>query len=500
VSARRFDRAAAIGVGVLVVTLTVVASFVGSGGGAGEGSAEFEGDEGRLALFLLFERLGLEPELWNEAPGLLPRGDHVLWLAEIPRSLQHRFVGDEWIGYGPPEVADEAPEAADEAPEAADEAPEAADETPEAADEGFDGDQNHIAAAPREVPFVLHDLTQYGDFVREGGTLVLPAGEETARALTETLGLAELEGLGALDGDRVQLERLFRGVEELAFDDSVRLLKEPAAESLAEELVMTEDGGWFALAVAVGAGRVVLLADDGFLDNPAMQGFLKPPPRGLVAADHALLAARLFEELDRGGRLLFDEYALGRWVPDSAVGLASTGRRGILTLQLVLFLLLLAWSAIWVREFPRDPEGLARLSPLSRARAQASLLGRARRWDLLAGMLRRGSLRRLCELARIRAVGEPQAGDEAWKEWAEKQLDSVLGAAGAEDERVRCTRLIFGPPPRGADELDQLASAFDALERDLGSRIGGSGRAGSHAGGSGPRRTGEVSGIVAGAS
>jgi hypothetical protein len=490
VSGRRLDRAAAIGVGVLIVTLTFLPLIVGSGGAAQEDSAEFAGDGGRLATFLLFENLGFEPELWTEAPGLLPRGDHVVWAARVPRSLQYRFAGGDWVGSGP-----------DVGPEP--------DESEEESEPG-EGEQ---AADPLEIPFILHNLNNYGDFVREGGTLVLPGGDETVRALSDSLGLEELDGLGALSGDSVELERLMWGLEELAFVDTIRLLEEPDPELFAEELALTEDGRWFALAVPVGAGRVVLLADDSFLDNPEKQGFLEPPPRGIAAADHALLATRLMEELDRGGRLFFDEYALGRWMPGSAVGLAASGRRGTLTLQLLLFLLVLAWSAMWVREFPRDPEGLARLSPLSRARAQAALLRRAGRFDLLAGMLRRGTLRRLCAIARVRDQGEPTVESEggsaeagAWRKWADERLDAVLAAAGAENERARYAGQLFGPEPRVVAELDELTSALEALERHLAAGLGaGSLRAGSSLAGSSPegtpdkpRRPRDDSGIVAG--
>lgn len=500
------NRAAAIVVAAVFIGLVVLALFVGGGSPQQIESAEYDGDGGRLALYLLLEELGYDPEVWKEAPGLLPAGEHILWAARVPTSLQERFAGgvDELLAEMEEARAEERKHSAEEDQEARD--AQGLDEEPdersaeESGDESGEESGSEAPAAPdplsenpsdpERIPFVLHDLERYADFIREGGTLILPAGKETNRFLTRTLALEELEGVGE-QGDASRPETLIMaGGEELRFADRVSLL-EPDPEAWTEELVLAPDGELFALAVPVGAGRVVLLADDQFVTNPRKQGLRAVEQRGIAEADHGLLAVRLIEELDRGGRLMFDEYALGRWVPDSAVGLASSGPRGILTLQLLLFLGVLAWGAAWVREFPRDPERLSRLSPLSRARAHASLLERAGRVDVLAGMLRRGWLRRLCTLVRIRGrgAGEPPLGPDpkreardAWKSWAEAQLERVLNVAGETSARDEYGRALFGAVPGTEAELETLAGTLDRLEARLRASLGDAAAGGTSGG------------------
>jgi hypothetical protein len=42
-------------------------------------------DDGRRAVFLLLETLGLAPEAWRELPGHLPTGPHLVWIARAPK-------------------------------------------------------------------------------------------------------------------------------------------------------------------------------------------------------------------------------------------------------------------------------------------------------------------------------------------------------------------------------------------------------------------------------
>jgi hypothetical protein len=134
--------------------------------------------------------------------------------------------------------------------------------------------------------------------------------------------------------------------------------------------------------VPVGSGQLVLLGDDSFLANEKLR-----------ERDHALFAVRLAEEFARGGRILFDEYALGLWQPRTAITLLGSEHLLLATLQIVALLLLALWRSAWAREFPRDPRPLESASPLLRARALASLLARAGRTDVLERFARDESLR-----------------------------------------------------------------------------------------------------------
>ena len=196
--------------------------------------------------------------------------------------------------------------------------------------------------------------------------------------------------------------------------------------------------------------------------------------------DHALHLTRLVEELDLGGRLLFDEYALGLWDPDSAGGLAlSKGVRGV-SLHLLLLLLLVVWRAAWTREFPRDPQPLERVSPLARAEARAALLERAGRPDLAGDLLRRGVLNRLrarlklagsrrerafdCSLDAL--VASDQTAGGRWEAFADREARRMAQRSGRPEAGESWSRVFTAGLPRTARGLEELADRLSRVERE----------------------------------
>jgi hypothetical protein len=130
----------------------------------------------------------------------------------------------------------------------------------------------------------------------------------------------------------------------------------------------------------LGQGRLVLRAGGSWTDNAH-----------LGRGDAALALVRVLERV-RGGRVLFDEYALGAGEHRSPVDLAVSRAGWLFSAHLVLLALLAVAHHAWVREFPRDAPPLGELAPLARARAEAGFLLRAGHVDALAEMLREGAL------------------------------------------------------------------------------------------------------------
>jgi len=214
-------------------------------------------------------------------------------------------------------------------------------------------------------------LQRYREFMEQGGTLVLPATERVVSFLAEELGL-DSEALVAWEpeGSRgFEIEELELGERETAAGTRVVTL------SAGEERLARE--------IPVGAGSCLLIAAGDYLDNDR-----------LGRRDNGLFLLRLAERRAAGGRLLFDEYALGLGSQESSASLAVSPRGVLLSLHLAVLLLVLCWRSAWAREFPRDPEPLDRVSPLARARALATALRRAGRIDTLGEMLRVGDGRR----------------------------------------------------------------------------------------------------------
>jgi hypothetical protein len=150
------------------------------------------------------------------------------------------------------------------------------------------------------------------------------------------------------------------------------LLEKQPGESGAEALVAVE--------LPCGSGRVVLLSEDGFLDNSR-----------IGKEQHALAGVRLVEQLARGGALYFDEYCLGLWEPTSALALSASPRVFLLTAHALLLLLLFVWARSFARAFPRDPPPRATTSPLERAQALARIWKQSGRTQLAVRALRRAA-------------------------------------------------------------------------------------------------------------
>jgi len=231
-----------------------------SGSARSAGSVRSTQEDGRRALYLLLEELGYQVAGWNQAPGDLPRGNEVLYLPETP----------ETPGYG-----------------------------------------------SRPGTSRLRDPLHYLRFVEEGGTLITPVdGDEHFEFLTEGLGLEPVRELmldwSGGDDDRITHAILPSGERlKLEWKPSATFQPLPVASPV-ELLAMDDEGRGLALRLAVGRGSVVLLAPaDDWLNNNRIED-----------GDHAFFIVRLMEECASGGGILFDEYALGGWVPDSPIALA----------------------------------------------------------------------------------------------------------------------------------------------------------------------------------
>ncbi len=322
---------------LLVIGLALVAQGLHEDPEAHEHSVTSTAEDGRRGFYLLAQELGFAPVEWRRAPGELPRGEHVLWLPERPTP---------W--------------------------------SPNSHVEGPD------AAQPNLLPG--HALLNYRRFVEEGGTLVAPLGEGMLAFLKDDFGLPAAASLALLGSGERELRqvRLDSG-EQLGLElDVAAVLRPLEAGSAWRELWMLEhktgeQGGENLVAVesSCGAGRVVLLSEDAFLDNGA-----------IAKGQHALAGVRLLEQLTRGGQLLFDEYCLGDWQPESALALTASARVFLLSAHALALLLLFVWARSFARAFPRDPPPLLAASPLERAESLARIWRGSGRLQLAARALR----------------------------------------------------------------------------------------------------------------
>jgi len=368
---RRLERVVAGAVLALLVGLAVTAQILTPGEEPRSGSAASAEPEGRRALLLLLRELGYRAEIWSEAPGELPRGGGLVWLAQAPeKPLVHEI---------------EVPDSGSMQEE-------------ETATEPASEPESELAPEPAPSPasLGLRATSHYRRFLEEGGTMVLRFDDAARKFLIEDLGLAACEDVHASRVAAAGPRRVrdHRGEElEIRVEEGGVLLPPPAG-SAGEALWWggtegAEGEDVLATMVPVGSGQLVLLGDDAYLSNGE-----------LSEHDHALFAVRLAEEFARGGRILFDEYALGLWQPRTAMTLLASPNVLLACLQIAALLALAVWSAAWVREFPRDPRSLESASPLDRARALAALLARAGRFDVLARFLREGTLRRIARGSR----------------------------------------------------------------------------------------------------
>ena len=257
--------------------------------------------DGRLAFSRLWVGLGVEVGAWSQPPGELPEGGGVLWLGRAPA-----------------------------APE----------------EEGAPAGRGRLL-----------DSSHYARFVRAGGTLVAclrPAYErqpEEPRAMEHFLErVLELPQLAALDtrAERSAATRPLRlaGGELLQVDSPrprVFASAPPADCDVLAELAL-EGGEWqpWALARALGAGRLVLLADD----RPFANGWLRE-------ADNALAAVRLLEGEVGERPLWVHEFEPQLWSSGGVPALlARPALRGF-TCALLLWLGLLVWRLLRPRPHKR---------------------------------------------------------------------------------------------------------------------------------------------------
>jgi hypothetical protein len=368
---------------------------------------------GRRAAFLLLRELGHEVEPWTRAPGHLPHGEHLLLLGGVPQA--------------PPGYASEDPE--------------------------------RLRGSRR-----LRDLRHYRRFVEQGGTLVTPFDDESEEFLREVLGMDGLEGLHAVHRpDRQPSARRLRlaSGEELEVEQRHRWFESDLDEARFEPFAVDALDRPVILRSTVGNGSVVLLADPALFQNALLR-----------EADHALLLVRLAETLQGRGRVLFDEYSLGGWVPASPLELAFAPGVWGFSAHLAVLVGLLVVSIAWVRSFPRDPEPLRQLSALDRAAGIAGWISSMGRWDLLGRMLRRGVLRRLARRSGVgiasadRTASEDASRDDERLDRAtiERVLRPYAGRFESTGALAAARDLFETTEVRGAGELARLATEFVRLE------------------------------------
>ncbi|MEW6074482.1 MAG: hypothetical protein AB1726_18040 [Planctomycetota bacterium] len=340
------------------------------------GRRAFSADaDGRHPAYLLLVSLGFRPERWTDAPGRLPAGAHLLLLPAAPP---------------PPLGLADAPA----------------------------GDPAATGSRRRRDP--LH----YRRFLEEGGALLSGLDEGRREFLADELflaGVADLAVESSPAPDEAPARAVLATGEEIPLAPDLAERFAPATiSSDFEVLAADEEGRPLAVERPVGRGRLVLLASDALLGRDE-----------IGRAGHALLLVRLVEELAPGGRILFDDYALGDWRPDSPLALALAPGARAFTLHLLLLGLLAVWGAARPFPFPRDPEPLALVSPLTRVRAWAATLVRLRRWNLLGTLLVEGARRRPAGLAAARldrAVASEEDLERLGRELARLEARSALPA------------------------------------------------------------------------
>lgn len=456
--------------GALLFLLMVGAYLQGGSSLGGDAPSVFsKTDSGRSVLFELYSKLGFEVRAWTQAPGMLPRTDSLLFVSQVPVAPEHYALESE---------AEPSPDAAEPGP------------------------------GRRPLHQRLYDPGHYRSFVEQGGTLMLSVDPGSWRFLAEhfqlDLGVDSLPDAEAEEEEQGFFEEALEELEQVLDDDfDAPEDWDPAAEleldSLNEQpedsdpakprgaleawlwadqapalrealrlswdfgerieqleslqpLVTTHEGAWVVASRAVGAGRLVLLESDRFLDNDRV---------GLE--QNALLAVRLAERLSGDRRLFFDEYSLGGWTPDSPLEMAFSSAARPLTLHLFCLLLLLIWLSAWVRWFPRDPAPLAAVSASMRARGLAGMLMRRGRWEVLGQMLRLGVLRRL---GRSAGMSKQLLAEDSLLQEPEvlQQLLKPLFPAQDEARMAWAMGLLRPGELNSRWELDELGIALAELE------------------------------------
>lgn len=294
---------------------------------------------GRHAALLILQELGLDSAAWHAAPVFLPRDESLLWMPKMPTSMDFVQPGEK-----------------------------------------SDGPEPEPASLRDDDP--RHPLN-YGEFVRAGGTLLLPYSEDHQRWLREDCGLQipdwSAPVLALTDELELESGEVLKVHMESAGHAASGAFDEDAYRELGWRDVAWRPGGRpFISWVSVGYGRVAYLANDSFLTNALLADF-----------DNGVLLTRIAEALGGSGELLFDEFALGIWTPRSKTELLLAPGWIEVSLHALLAALLFIAVHAWLREYPRDARPVL-LRPLLRVQSEATLLTRARRFDLLALDLRLG--------------------------------------------------------------------------------------------------------------
>ena len=395
---------------VLVGGLAVLAFLLSTirGGASSERRSAFSAErDGRLAAYLLLRDLDFPARAWTDAPGLLPRARAVLWLPEAPEEPPG-YLRDVW--------------------------------------RAEDAAEDDAQPGPRSFGRA-RDPRHYRRFVEEGGTILTGLDRGRREFVADVLGLEvppEVERAAPLELVTLQGEEV-----AYASGREAALLAVPRGSGEALVVAAADPAQVFALALPLGRGRVVVVPDDDAFGN-----------RGIREADHALLLVRLFEAMGAVEEVLFDEYALGTWTPETPLELALSKRSFAFTLHLAFALLVFVWSLAAAGAFPRDPEEHRAASPRARARAFGATMARLGRHDLLGDWLRSGVAARLPGAGR-RAAPEPDGAEARGR----ALLAPLAHLARSEEELARWTRALTGPPPTDARGLEALAGELARVER-----------------------------------
>lgn len=418
------------GVVLMLVVLPIVLTTGARSGSERAGSIGSTDPEGRRAFALLLGRTGVSAEGWRQVPAALPRGAHGVWHAQGD-GRDTDFV--EMLDEDEPEV----------------------DESSEDETTGEESDSDTDSKDSGLPSVGMHAPEHYTMFLESGGTLFVE-GRSGIDFLRDDLELEDAAGLelAVLEDDGPRRIRLASG-EVLEIDADLGFAPLDPSSSARDIAVVIDpdDAGEmpYAIEIPVGAGRVIVIADPRPLDNVAIGEF-----------DHALLAVRLAEIVPPGGRLLFDEYALGLWQPEGMVSVAMRPNVVLATLHAVLLVLVWSWMRAMPRAFPRDPEPLDSFSPVLRARAQARMFERARRPEMLAPAARAAGFDRIARILRLpkRRPNRDGAGP------TRLEVDRLAAAIGGEPGE-RATELLATREIVTRSDLERLAQDLARLDADV---------------------------------
>ena len=400
-------RVLALGALVFLLLVGVLLSALPGPAVDARGSTLSTKETGLRAAFLLLERLGFDVETWRSAPGELVGPGELLWLDGLPPA--------------PPRG----------------------------------GPREHEPSEGAELSRRSRDLGHYRRFVEAGGVLLVPALYDVQlQLLRDVLGREKLEfELEDVSDERPATLTVGLAGEWMPLSDAA--VQWAFAEGgSGEDLVVDREGAVLGRRFPIGNGALVLLTvGTTVFDNEHVE-----------REENALFLVRLLEATASGRRILFDETPFGGWKPPSVVSLAFSPSNWVFSAHLVVLFLLLVWNASWAGPFPRDPEALATVSALQRARGLADTLAGAGRWDVLAGILRAGTLERWCVRRGLRR--NPRDSDRAMNREAEDARLATL-ARGDDALLARARAAFFTRTVEDEEGLEELATELGEVERGL---------------------------------